>query len=76
MNTIHQAKDYDATKVTDRYVRTDLNGGFWFCEVVGADRRFDVRQGTVDRDELPDWVAKEAEARSGFYPSYVDWPLA
>lgn len=76
LTVTHQARDYDPAKVTDRYVRTDLSGGFVFCEVVGGDRRFDVRQGTVTEDDLPEYVLKAALARSGFYPSYVEWPFA
>lgn len=76
MQTVYQSKDYDPAKVTDRYVRSDMDGGFWFCEVVGSDRRFDVRQGTVEADELPEYIIKAAKEREGFYPSYVEWSLA
>lgn len=76
MKVIYQSKNYDPAKVTDRYVRSDMNGGFWFCECVGMDRRLDVRQGTVDADELPEYVIKAAKEREGFYPSYVAWPFA
>lgn len=75
MQTVYQSRDYDPDKVTDRYVRSDLSGGFWFCEVAG-DRRYDVRQGTVEADELPEYLIKAAKEREGFYPSYVEWPFA
>lgn len=76
MRVTHQSKDYDPAKVTDRYVRSDLSGGFVFCEVVDGNRKFDVRQGVVDADELPPYVLAAAIEREGFYPSYVDWPFA
>lgn len=75
MKIVYQSKDYDPEKVTDRYVRSDLNGGFWFCECVGMDRRYDTRRGTVEAEELPDHIIKAAKEREGFYPSYVEWPL-
>lgn len=74
MQAVYTSKDYSPEKVTARYVRTDFDGNFWFCEVAG-DERYDIRQGTVDIGELPDYVAKAAIERAGFYPSYVEWPL-
>lgn len=56
-----------------RYVRAD-GDMYRFC-VVGADRRIDLAQGTVAADQLPADVKAAADARRGFFPSYVDWPL-
>ncbi len=75
MRTTYQAKDYDPAKVLKRYVRLDgVTGYFCFCEV-GEDKRYDLRQGIVDSDELPEDVYNAAYERAGIFPSYVEWPL-
>lgn len=68
-----QSKNYAPEAVLKRYVRFD-GETYLFCEV-GIDRRYDLRQGTVTEDELPESIAAKARARKGFWPSYVEWPL-
>lgn len=75
MKVEYQAKHYDAAKVTARYVRHDYGDMFRFCEV-GEDARFDVRQGTVIREELPPSILAKAMESEGYFPSYVEWPFA
>ena len=70
----HTAKNYSPGQVVSRYVRIDGNGVFRFCEV-GEDRWYDLRQGTVDREDLPADVIKAAEANRGKFPSYTAWPI-
>jgi hypothetical protein len=74
MKTTYQSADYDPAKVTARYVRFTTDKKFFFCEV-GLDTRTDIRQGTVDESELPEYIAKYARERCGIYPSYVRWPF-
>lgn len=76
MKIIAQARNYSPDLVKKRYVRFSLDGAFHFAEV-GDDRWIDLRQGTVERDELPESVAAAAEAehKRGQWPSYVEWPL-
>lgn len=69
----YTATNYKPEEVSKRYVRFD-GEVFRFCEV-GNDRRFDIRQGIVSRDELPDAIATAASERRGFSPSYVEWPI-
>jgi len=69
------AAGYAPEQVRARYVgKWTVDGPFRFCEV-GDDRRYDIRQGTVDADDLPESVRLAAEARAGYIPCYVDWPL-
>jgi capsid portal protein len=73
MKVNYTAKSYAPENVRKRYVRLAENGEFMFCEV-GDDRRYDLRQGIVDRSEIPEIVAREAERISGTFPNYVEWP--
>jgi hypothetical protein len=70
----YTARDYEPGKVWTRYVRIDQDGLLQFCEV-GQDRRYDLRQGTCDREDVSEDVYRQALARSGFFPSYVTWPM-
>lgn len=74
MITTYQVGGYHPNKVRSRYVRRGVETGYHFAEV-GDDRRFDLRQGTVSADELPEAVRVAADLRCGFFPSYVDWPV-
>lgn len=73
-----QSRGFSPDMVRKRYVSAP---GFamteWrWCEV-GDDRRFDIRQGFVTPDELPEDVRAAALARreNGVWPFYVEWPL-
>lgn len=74
IRTQWQARDYAPEKVVRRYVRMDPGQRFRFCEV-GADARYDLRQGAVDETDLPADVAAAARLRAGHFPSYVEWPI-
>lgn len=75
MKVTHQSKEYKPELVKSRYVRfCKFDGIFYFCEV-GKDRRFDIRQGSVDESELPKAVAIKARENCNIFPSYVEWPL-
>ncbi|QIG75353.1 hypothetical protein EVC29_124 [Rhizobium phage RHph_Y52] len=67
-----EASNYRPESVLKRYVRANGNRFAW-CEV-GADRRFDLRQGRCDAEDLPPDVIMAAREREGYFPSYVDWP--
>jgi hypothetical protein len=73
MNVTYQSKGYSADAVRMRYVKKGIDG-YRFCEV-GDDRRFDLRQGTVDQGEIPDGIRELADCRAGHCFSYVEWPM-
>lgn len=74
MNVTYSSRDYAPDHVRKRYVKHDDGDRFRWCEV-GDDRRYDLRQGSVDADELPPEIAAAARAAAGICPRYVDWPL-
>jgi len=74
MKITYQSKSYSPEKVTKRYVRRSAAGGYSFCEV-GDDRRFDIRQGTVEPDEIPEAVRAAADDLHKTSSAYVDWPV-
>ncbi|HRO04363.1 MAG TPA: hypothetical protein PLS69_12240 [Terricaulis sp.] len=75
IRVIAQSDFYTPEAVKARYVRFDRSEGvFRFCDV-GADRRYDLRQGIVSECMLPADVASAARERAGYYPAYVAWPL-
>jgi hypothetical protein len=73
MRVTFQSRRYAPDDVRSRYVRRQAPGLYAFCEG-GDDRRFDLRQGYVDAAEIPEAVRKAADARAGYWPSYVSWP--
>lgn len=77
IRTTYQARLYDPTQITVRYVRfrsyVAPAGQFQWCEV-NAERR-DIRQGICDESDLPPAVATAARANSETSPGYVEWPL-
>ena len=76
MKVTYQSRNYNQEAVLKRYVKyCPWDGGsFEFCEV-GGDRRFDLRQGTVDAGELPSGLADAAIAHEKVSMSYLEWPL-
>lgn len=61
MKITYQSNKYAPENVLKRYVRrSTAAGGYDFCEV-GKDRRHDLRQGTVEADELPEAVRIAAD---------------
>jgi hypothetical protein len=75
MKITYQSKKYTPEAVLARYVQYHFwNGEFGFCEV-GGDRRYDLRQGTVERGELPDDIANAAIEHAKVSQLYVRWPL-
>lgn len=73
MKVRFQTQGYKAADVRSRYVRASAYGIYFWCEV-GDDRRYDIRQGTVEPQELPEAVKAAADALRGTWPGYVDWP--
>ena len=75
MEATFTAKEWQPGQVRARYVRANVKGGdYSWCEV-GDDRRYDLRQGLVTAEELPDDIRAAADALRGTWPGYVDWPL-
>ena len=67
---------YSPDDVRKRYVYCSSvkDQRFRFFEV-GEDRRYDLRQGNVTADELPDDVRRASEGQSGMAQGYVEWPF-
>ncbi len=75
MKVTYQSKAYAPEHVTKRYVRrSSAAGGYDWCEV-GQDRRYDIRQGTVEADELADAIRTAADEHHKVSMSYIDWPF-
>lgn len=75
MEVTYQSRSYSPEKVSKRYVRKSYAvGGYDWCEV-GPDRRYDVRQGTVEGDELPESIRSAADEHYKISSSYIDWPF-
>jgi hypothetical protein len=75
MKVTHQSKNYSPEAVLARYVKyLPWSGEFEFCEV-GRDRRFDLRQGTVEYAELPDGLPEKAILHAERSCSYITWPI-
>lgn len=75
MEVTFTAKGYQPGAVLARYVRANVKGGdYSWCEV-GTDRRYDLRQGIVAAEELPEPIKAAADKLRGTWPGYVDWPL-
>jgi hypothetical protein len=64
------AKSYKPDLPVTRYVRRAGDDVYFWCEVVNG---WDVRQGTADKDDLPDEVRAKADAIAGRWLSYVEW---
>jgi hypothetical protein len=71
MKVTYQADSYSPERIIARYVKR-VGDEYRFCEV-GGERRYDLRQGTVEAHELPDAVRAEADQRAGRFPAYVNW---
>lgn len=70
----YTAPSYAPEAVRSRYVRADVKGGgYSWCEV-GENRRYDLRQGTVEAGSLPEAVREAADELRGKFPGYVVWP--
>ena len=74
MKVTRQSTCYAPEKVLRRYVKkaTGTHDYIW-CEV-GEDRRYDLRQGTVESHELPEAVRRAADENHTVH--YVDWPIS
>lgn len=70
-----QSPTYAPENVRKRYVSYRLSeNAFFMCEV-GEDRRYDIRQGYVDRQHIPLAIQLAAYDQAGTYPPYVEWPF-
>ena len=67
----YKSDNYDPKKQYKRYVRCDAGNTFFFCEVENG---YDVAQGVAYENEIQPGVVKAAKDRTGYFPSYVDWP--
>jgi len=56
-----------------RYVRRGEGSTYHWCSR-SHDPRYDAAQGTCDFSDLPEAVRDAADAISGSFPSYVEWP--
>lgn len=75
MEVTFTAKGYRPENVRRRYVRANIkNGDYSWCEV-GDDRRWDLRQGLVAAEDLPDDIRAAADALRGTWLGYVDWKM-
>lgn len=72
MKVIYESRDYLPDRVTARYVRRCVSGEYRFCEV-GEDLRYDIRQGTLEPEEIPADVRDLADSRVGHYFGYVKY---
>jgi hypothetical protein len=67
-------RDYDPSMVRKRYVAKGIGGGpYRWCEV-GDDRRFDIRQGVCDADDLPEDIRQQCDNYTGALYA-CEWPL-
>ena len=76
MLVTYVARSYSSDRPVKRYVQNAGRLGYKWIEQDVEHKRFDVRQGIVDANELPADVKAKADEREGFYPSYVEWPHA
>jgi hypothetical protein len=76
MQVTYTAKRYDPAIAHRRYVRAVIGepGQYRWCEVNQHWPQWDMRQGSVRAQELPEAVRVAADARLGWSPSYVEWP--
>jgi hypothetical protein len=75
MKFTYCSKNCAPENVLKRYVRRICSsGGYYFCEV-GEDRRFDLRQGTVEAEELPEAVRQAADEHYKVSIFYIEWPF-
>jgi hypothetical protein len=70
MEVTYVAKSYKPDLPVTRYVRKAGEDVYFWCEVV---KGWDVRQGTAERDDVPEEVRVKADAIAGTFPSYVQW---
>jgi hypothetical protein len=71
----YQSAKYDPALVEKRYVGKGLGKGspYRWAEV-GADRRYDIRQGTCDAEDLPEDLRRKCDMSGGFLYA-TEWPL-
>lgn len=75
MQVTYQSKNYSPDQVVKRYVRKASGAdNYNWCEV-GKDRRYDLRQGTVEADELTDDIRALADEQYKTSCHYINWPL-
>lgn len=75
MTITYQSKRYAPELVVERYVRrSSVDDSYTFCEV-GEDRRWNIRRGQVDGDDLPADIRSEADGLRDQVFGYVPWPI-
>lgn len=56
-----------------RYVGPAAGGGYRWCDQSAEDPRYDLRQGTCDREDLPPHIAKACDEYKGAFYA-CEWP--
>jgi|JI9StandDraft_2_1071091.scaffolds.fasta_scaffold822700_1 hypothetical protein len=75
MTVTYQSKRYAPELVVERYVRrSSVDSSYTFCEV-GEDRRWDLRQGKVDGEDIPEDIRSKADGLRDQAFGYVPWPI-
>lgn len=62
-------------KAVERFVRAQYGGGYFWCERGTLEKRYDVRQGTCDAEDLNPEIREAADRKLGHAFAYVEWPL-
>lgn len=74
IKVMYQSKYWTEESKVRRYVVKAPIVGYRWCEQSAEDSRFDLRQGTCDREDLPPHIAEICDRHKGaFYAS--EWPL-
>lgn len=75
MTITYQSGSYTPERVVERYVRRScVDDSYTFCEV-GEDRRWNIRTGKVDGDDIPGDIRSKADALRDQAFGYVAWPI-
>ena len=72
MKTMYKTGNYHPKQVVTRYVCAAPEG-YKFCEV--NKDHYDIHQGIVDAEEIPDDIRKKADELYMSAFGYVEWPF-
>lgn len=72
----YTSSGYDPAKVVTRYVRRDPIGKHYLWCEVGADRRYNLRQGRCEASDLPAGVKDKADVQRSELYGAVEWPFS
>lgn len=69
-----QSNSYTEQSPVIRHVGPGYNGlNYRWCEQSATDKRYDLRQGTCDREDLPEAIAAICDAYDGAFYA-CEWP--